>query len=66
MPPMPIYEYICDNCRDEFEQLITGSQTPTCPKCEGEKLTKKLSVISTPNMGEKSMGGVCDPLPGGG
>ena len=63
---MPIYEYTCDDCRVEFEQLIIGAQKPICPKCEGVTLTKKLSVISSPSMGDKSTGGVCDPLPGGG
>lgn len=63
---MPIYEYICDDCRVEFEQLITGGQKPNCPNCDSAKLTKKLSVISTPGTGAAATGEVCDPLPGGG
>ena len=29
---MPIYEYICDNCNNEFEALVFGGDTPECPE----------------------------------
>ena len=34
---MPIYEFICESCRHEFETLVTcvGGEAP-CPKCGGE------------------------------
>jgi putative FmdB family regulatory protein len=41
---MPIYEYACDRCHDEFELLVRGEETPVCPKCGGERLTRQLSV----------------------
>ncbi|MDG2013168.1 MAG: zinc ribbon domain-containing protein [Pirellulaceae bacterium] len=63
---MPIYEYSCDGCQNQFEELVTGGKEPVCPKCQGAHLTRHLSVISTPSSGNKAEGGVCDPLPGGG
>ena len=63
---MPIYEYTCDQCQLDFELLLLGSQKPECPECQGARLTRKLSVISSPSSGDSFNPGVCDPLPGGG
>ena len=38
---MPIYEYRCPKCRNEFEELIFGDEIPECPTCgcpESERL----------------------------
>ena len=40
---MPIYEYVCEDCRHEFEELVTGSTKPTCPACESGRLQKQVS-----------------------
>ncbi|MFU8856670.1 MAG: FmdB family zinc ribbon protein [Deferrisomatales bacterium] len=46
---MPIYEYRCDSCHDEFEvtQRITDAPLRACPKCEGpvEKLISQSSFV---------------------
>ncbi len=42
---MPIYEYICKVCGQEFEKLVFGDQTVTCPQCESKKIKKKFSVF---------------------
>jgi len=43
---MPIYEYVCKECRHEFEALQKLSDDPlkTCPACERESLKKKISA----------------------
>lgn len=41
---MPIYEYACDQCGHDFEFLVLGSRTPSCPGCGSEALTRKLSL----------------------
>ncbi|NIP84950.1 MAG: zinc ribbon domain-containing protein [Planctomycetales bacterium] len=41
---MPLYEYVCEDCRSEFELLVRGSQPPLCPNCGGKRLEKLLSV----------------------
>ena len=43
---MPIFEYICKECRHEFEALVYGSQKAECPKCRGSKLEPRLSVFA--------------------
>jgi putative FmdB family regulatory protein len=44
---MPIYEYVCTKCGDEFEQLQRFSEKPLekCKKCGG-KLHKLISTSS--------------------
>ena len=39
---MPIYEYRCNGCGDEFEflQLPARATTPACPSCSGEDLER--------------------------
>ncbi len=56
---MPLYEYICENCHKQLELLVRGSEQPRCPHCEGEKLTRLLSVPA----GHVAKGGslpICD------
>lgn len=45
---MPLYEYHCEDCGKEFELLVRGNQTPSCPHCEGDHLAKRLSVPAAP------------------
>lgn len=40
---MPMYEYICEKCGNEFEMLVFKSDEPLCPSCGNEKPTKKMS-----------------------
>lgn len=40
---MPIFEYACRGCANEFELLVRRNATPACPKCGGEDLERKLS-----------------------
>lgn len=46
---MPMYEYRCRSCRDEFEvtQKITDSPLKQCPKCNGDvdKLISHTSFV---------------------
>ena len=41
---MPIYEYICRKCGNEFEVLVFNKdEKPECPECGAKKPTKKMS-----------------------
>jgi putative FmdB family regulatory protein len=39
---MPIYEYYCETCEKEFEQILTFHEHDegkiVCPKCGGDKV----------------------------
>lgn len=38
---MPIYEFGCDKCGKDFEELVFGDRLPACPHC-GSSQTHKL------------------------
>lgn len=40
---MPIYEYQCDKCHHEFEELVFGDQLPPCPLCGAHQTHKLMS-----------------------
>ena len=41
---MPIFEYRCKSCGQQFEALVRKSDTPTCPSCQSVDLEKLLSL----------------------
>ncbi|MBI4697542.1 MAG: zinc ribbon domain-containing protein [Nitrospirae bacterium] len=41
---MPIFEYKCEGCGNEFEKLVYGSSAEvSCPKCTSKNIKKKFS-----------------------
>ena len=45
---MPIYEYTCDDCGAEFEELVRSYEdTPNCPVCGSESISKKVSAFAS-------------------
>jgi putative FmdB family regulatory protein len=44
---MPIYEYRCKKCGQEFELLVSASTTDvSCPECSSPKVTRKFSPFA--------------------
>lgn len=43
---MPIFEYVCRQCNNNFEALVRASTTVECPKCKSTSLEKQLSVFA--------------------
>jgi putative FmdB family regulatory protein len=43
---MPIFEYVCQECHNQFEALVYGREKAKCPKCQGTKLDPQLSVFA--------------------
>ncbi len=43
---MPIYEYKCRACGDEFELLVRPGDTPGCPACHSDNLERLLSMCA--------------------
>ncbi len=43
---MPIYEFLCTDCQDSFERLLSYSavQEPVCPFCGSAQTRRKLSA----------------------
>jgi len=40
---MPIYEYQCNACMEEFEDLVFGDEVLPCPHCGSIKTNKLMS-----------------------
>lgn len=52
---MPIYEYQCLDCKNDFEKLVRASDAPPqCPKCSSTALHKKLSAFAAVTGGASS------------
>ena len=44
---MPIFEYECSECGNEFEHLVLhSSSAPQCPSCQSQDITRVLSLFS--------------------
>ena len=50
---MPIYEYRCEACGEDFETLVfSRSEEVVCPKCGGADTRRLMSVFAS-KVGEK-------------
>ncbi|HEY7334216.1 MAG TPA: zinc ribbon domain-containing protein [Bryobacteraceae bacterium] len=49
---MPIYDYQCRSCGEEFELLVLKGTVAACPSCQSEDLEQMLSgfAVSTEAM----------------
>jgi len=47
---MPIYEYRCKACEEEFEVLVRSSTVPACPKCGSLEIDRLVSRIAPHGM----------------
>ena len=43
---MPIYEYKCRACGEQFEALVRASDTPECPSCHARDLERLISMFA--------------------
>ena len=41
---MPIYEYHCEDCDQDFECLVIGSETPECTCCNSRNINRLMSA----------------------
>lgn len=65
---MPIYEYICLECSNDFsvlQNMSASEKDTTCSKCGSNNVKKKLSVFSSNAAGESFSSPSC-PVSGGG
>lgn len=51
---MPIYEYTCTECSEDFELLIRGDAEPQCPACGAKDPTKRFSLPRVHSEGRKA------------
>lgn len=49
---MPIYEFECESCRNQFETLVFKSdEVIACPSCKGTDVHKLMSACSFSSKG---------------
>lgn len=49
---MPLYEYLCRGCGNEFELLVRAADpAPTCPSCNASDLERLLSGFAVSSAG---------------
>lgn len=60
---MPIFEYFCAPCHDEFELLIRGDEKAECPSCGSRKVERLFSATAAPVMSNATLplAGSCPP-----
>lgn len=52
---MPIFEYKCTECNNNFEELVFGSKiSVVCPECKSEKVEKQLSSFAASAKGSST------------
>ena len=49
---MPIYEYKCVKCNEQFETLVFGDDAVYCPNCKGDKLERLMSACGFKSSGD--------------
>jgi len=67
---MPIYEYVCLDCKKEYEILRSindADQPMACNECGGENVKRKLSLFCAQSGGRavSGTGGGCSSCQGG-
>jgi putative FmdB family regulatory protein len=43
---MPIYDYKCTGCGEQFELLVLKQTVAECPSCHGQQLEQQLSSFA--------------------
>jgi putative FmdB family regulatory protein len=54
---MPIFEFICEQCKKPFEELVRSSSSVdglVCPKCGSPEIKRKISTFASKISGGRS------------
>ncbi len=43
---MPLYEFVCGSCGQQFEALVRRSGAPVCPRCSSSDLQRVPSLFA--------------------
>jgi putative FmdB family regulatory protein len=65
---MPMFDFQCQKCGRQFEELVRRGETPACPQCQSASVEKLLSAPAghVAGGGGRSLPvmGQCSPPPG--
>lgn len=49
---MPIYEFHCDSCNKDFEELVPiGTESIPCPSCASKEVRRRVSICAFSSSG---------------
>ena len=51
---MPLFDFECQKCHEQFEELVFGSTQVRCPKCAESEVKKLPSRVSIGRGGSSS------------
>lgn len=57
---MPLFDFECQKCHEQFEELVFGSTQVRCPKCADAEVKKLPSRVA---IGRASSGGSSCAMP---
>lgn len=65
---MPIYEFACSACANEFEELVSmsGASAVKCPSCGSKRTEKQLSSFQRVRVGKADLPAAVTAGGGGG
>ena len=52
---MPIFEYRCEGCGQEFEVLVRPGTTASCPACQSTALERLVSIPAVKSEGTHAL-----------
>lgn len=62
---MPVYDYLCLNCRKKFDLFISyadyGKKPVTCPHCTSDKLRRRINRVRVARSEESRLENLADP-----
>jgi putative FmdB family regulatory protein len=44
---MPLFEFVCNDCKEHFEMLVLKDNKIKCPTCKSINIIKQFSIFST-------------------
>lgn len=58
---MPLFEYRCPECAEQFELLVRNGEAARCPRCDSTRIEKLLSAASARVGAALPIAGQCPP-----
>ena len=52
---MPLYEFECSDCGEQFEALVRDAVPPVCPECQSPKLERLISMFGVSSEGTREL-----------
>jgi putative FmdB family regulatory protein len=45
---VPLYDFVCSRCENNFEELVFGKEAVECPKCHTAEVKRQMSMPARP------------------